>query len=424
MSDPIAARLGDHHLCLQHIGDDLLTTGAPTILIGGEVAARVTDLAICKGGPLDVVAIGEPTVLLAGQMAARFGDGTAHAGLIDEGCPTVIIGKMTAADKRMRYLERLRLIAAAREKAASMPNGPEKDKLSNAAERLATNNKAVEDGKLCNSVYQTEGAPEGWHRLTQDELPDSLKGATFHDPSSGFYADLYRSEIDGSYRLVYRGTEFETMKQWQGNDWLWGNTQGAGIPATQYTQAVDLARQVGGVYGDNLSLTGHSLGGGLASAGALASGRPANTFNAAGLSPLTYHWYGLDKNQAGNLVNVYQTDGEILTTLQEHSPVAGAMPDAIGNKHPLEAVNMTTNPDGSYSFSPRPDAPKMPEQAPRKWYDWINPVDQFNRAKDWVSGQIDEKKAWAAEATERHGMHVQGIEKQKADDSATLKGML
>jgi type VI secretion system secreted protein VgrG len=379
---------------------------------------------VCKGGPLDAVTIGEPTVLLEGQMAARFGDGTAHAGLIDAGCPTVVIGQMTAADKRMRYMERLKLIAAARAKAASMPNGPEKDRLSQAAERLASNNQVVEDAKLAKDVYNTQGAPEGWHRLTPDELPDSLKNATFHDPSSGFYAELYRSEIDGSYRLVYRGTEFETFKQWQGNDWLWGNTQGAGIPATQYSQAVDLARQVGATYGDNVTLTGHSLGGGLASAGALASGRHANTFNAAGLSPMTYHWYGLDKNQAGTLVDAYQTDGEILTQLQEHSPVSGAMPDAIGNKHPLPAVNMTQNPDGSYSFSPRPDAPKAPEAAPRHWYDWINPVDQFNRAKDWVKGQIDEKSAWAKEATTRHGMHIEGVESQKADDTATLKGML
>ena len=424
MSDPIAARLGDHHLCLQHIGDDLIAPGAPTILIGGAIAARATDLAMCKGGPLDTVTIGEPTVLLTGKMAARFGDGTAHAGLIDEGCPTVIIGKMTAADKRMRYMERLRLIAAAREKAASMPNGAEKDKLSQAAERLAENNKAVEDARLAKDVYNTSGAPEGWHRVTPDELPDSLKDAVFHDDGSGFYSDLYRSEIDGSYRLVFRGTEVETGLQWSGNDWLWGNSQGAGIPATQYTRAVDLARQVDGVYGGNLSYTGHSLGGGLASAAALATGNSANTVNAAGLSPMSDFWYNLDSDQAADLVTAYQTDGDILTVLQEDSPIAGLMPDAVGNRHPLPAVNMTQNADGSYSFSPRPPAPKAPQAEPRKWYDWLNPVDHFNRGKDWLSGQIDEKKAWATEGAARHSNHIEGIESQKAEDTATLQGML
>lgn len=186
MSDPIAARKGDHHLCPQHVGADILPACAPTILVGGQPAARVTDLVECKGAPPDIIQIGEPTVLLEGKQAARFGDGTNHGGLIDEGCPTVVIGSMTDAAKRMRLLERLRLIDAARKKAATMPPGAERDKLNNAANRLAQNNKAVEDARLVSDVYNTSGAPPGWTRLNQADLPPELRNATLHDPKSGF----------------------------------------------------------------------------------------------------------------------------------------------------------------------------------------------------------------------------------------------
>lgn len=421
MSDPIAARKGDHHLCLQHLGKDILPVCAPTILVGGEPAARVTDLLECQGGPPDIIQIGEPTVLLEGQMAARFGDGTNHGGLIDEGCPTVVIGKMTAPDKRMRLMERLRLIAAAREKAASMPPGAERDRLSAAAERLAQNNKAVEDARLSMDVYKTSGAPEGWSRVDPSEMPPSLRNATFDDPSTGFYSDLYRSEIDGSYRLVMRGTEFETWKQWNGNDWLWGNfSQGLGFEGQQYTQAVELSRQVGAVYGGNASITGHSLGGGLASAGSLASGMPANTFNAAGIHSDTYGRYGLDPSRANGQINAYQVDGDILTWAQQQSPIAGAMPDAIGTKHPLNAVNQ--NPDGSFTARQWPPEPSF--KKPEHWTGWLNPFGMGKRAGEWAKAEAQQELAWFGEATERHSTHIAGVEQEKSMDTATIQGML
>lgn len=421
MSDPIAARKGDHHLCLQHVGKDILPPCAPTILVGGEPAARVTDLLECQGAPPDTIQIGEPTVLFEGQQAARFGDGTNHGGLIDEGCPTVIIGAMTCPDKRMRLMERLRLIDAARKQAAEMPPGAERDRLSNAAERLAQNNRAVEDGRLASDVYNTTGAPEGWTRLSQDQLPPELQNATLHDPSSGFYADIYRSDIDGSYRLIMRGTEFETWKQWDGNDWLWGNvSQGMGFEAQQYTQAVELSRQVADVYGDNVSIAGHSLGGGLASAGSLASGLPANTFNAAGIHEDTFERYGLDPTQSNGLIDAYQVDGDILTWAQQDSAISGLMPDAIGTTHGLNAVNM--NPDGS--FTPRQWPAEPTFQKPDHWTGYLNPFGMGRRAGEWARAELEQEKAWYGEAIERHSTHVAGIEQQKSEDLSTIQGML
>jgi uncharacterized Zn-binding protein involved in type VI secretion len=92
---PPAARLGDMHVCpiVPHDGGPVLPPCEPTVLIGFQPAARVTDLARCVGPP-DVIAMGSPTVLIGNLMAARIGDPMVHGGVIVMGCPTVIIGQV------------------------------------------------------------------------------------------------------------------------------------------------------------------------------------------------------------------------------------------------------------------------------------------------------------------------------------------
>ncbi|QRP62905.1 PAAR domain-containing protein [Rhodanobacter sp. FDAARGOS 1247] len=93
---PPAARLTDMHVCpmftgpVPHVGGPISGPGAPTVLIGGLPAARVTDMAVCAGPP-DLIAMGSFKVLIANMPAARMGDMTAHGGTIVLGCPTVII---------------------------------------------------------------------------------------------------------------------------------------------------------------------------------------------------------------------------------------------------------------------------------------------------------------------------------------------
>ena len=95
---PPAARLGDMHTCplvnglVPHVGGPISGPCALNVLIGGQPAARISDMAICVGPP-DVVAVGSPTVIIAGSPAARLGDATAHGGIIMTGMPTVIIGE-------------------------------------------------------------------------------------------------------------------------------------------------------------------------------------------------------------------------------------------------------------------------------------------------------------------------------------------
>jgi uncharacterized Zn-binding protein involved in type VI secretion len=395
----IAARLGDHHLCPQHAGGDAQPACAPTVLIGGEPAARAGDCMACAGSAPDVIKMGEPTVLIAGKEAARFGDPTVHAGLIDDGFPTVVIGKTRAEAKRLRLMERLKLIDAARKKAATMPDGPEKDRLLGAADRLARDNQAVESARLSQSVGADSGAPEGFRRITGDELPPALRNATFQS-SSGFYSALYQNEIDGSYVLAYRGTQVTSIK-----DWVLGNTQNLGFDARQYSEAVNLAKQVEAVYGSNLKIAGHSFGGGLASASSLATGVPADAFDPAGLHENTFERYGLDRGQAGSLVNTYETEGDILTSAQHASH--GLLPNEVGNIHRLKAVDVSTGPDGRPVFTPH----SAPHTEAHGLLGHLTAP--FKNAKDKL-----------ADAFDLHNVQhvIDGLEAEKTQDIATLQG--
>ena len=86
-----------------------IITGAPTVLIGGLLAARATDqsvpcvLAGCLPGGPGMIAKGSTSVLVAGLPAARVNDMTSHAAcvapipspigkVLPPGCPTVMIG--------------------------------------------------------------------------------------------------------------------------------------------------------------------------------------------------------------------------------------------------------------------------------------------------------------------------------------------
>jgi uncharacterized Zn-binding protein involved in type VI secretion len=64
-----AARVGDMHTCplvngvVPHVGGPILPPGAPMVLIGGMPAARMTDMCTCVGPP-DTIVKGCPTVLI------------------------------------------------------------------------------------------------------------------------------------------------------------------------------------------------------------------------------------------------------------------------------------------------------------------------------------------------------------------------
>ena len=95
-----AARITDMHVCpmvtpgvppIPHVGGPIVGPCAPTVLIGGLLAARVTDQCVCVGPP-DIIVMGSTTVLITSLPAARVMDQCAHGGMIVLGEFTVLVG--------------------------------------------------------------------------------------------------------------------------------------------------------------------------------------------------------------------------------------------------------------------------------------------------------------------------------------------
>lgn len=72
--------------------------------------------------------------------------------------------------------------------------------------------------------------------------------------------------------------------------------------------------------GQNIDIAGHSLGGGLASATSMGSGKAGWTFNAAGLNAGTVEKYGGKILGSTDNIQAYRVEGELLTKIQEVNP--------------------------------------------------------------------------------------------------------
>lgn len=207
--------------------------------------------------------------------------------------------------------------------------GPQPQTIDRALAALVFDNYAVAAERRGLVPDPVPPLPGSWARMGDDELRAvGIDPALQHDGKSGFDASFYR-DGDGNVALVYAGTD-------QGRDWKHNFGQGLGIKDAQYDQAIALAREAKLAFGDNLVLSGQSLGGGLAAAASMVNEIPAVTFNAAGVHDRTVERYGVDadvvKQQANDgLVRHYVVENDILTHLQENAfPLNLAMPDAPG----------------------------------------------------------------------------------------------
>lgn len=123
-----------------------------------------------------------------------------------------------------------------------------------------------------------------------DNLPILPDGWTLAEPLHkdnflGFAYGVFRNP-SGEIVLSYAGTN-------EGVDWVSNVIAGIGlVPAPQLTAAAKAYLDAKATYGSNITLTGHSLGGGLTSVVATWFDRPAVIFDAApfqlsALSPTT-----------------------------------------------------------------------------------------------------------------------------------------
>ncbi|MEE7560917.1 DUF2974 domain-containing protein, partial [Xanthomonas sp. Kuri4-2] len=173
--------------------------------------------------------------------------------------------------------------------------------------------------------------PGHWARMDDAALRQAgIDPGLLHDAKSGFDAGLYR-DPQGHVVVALCGTD-ETK------DWKHNIGQGLGFDDAQYGSAIRLAKEARQAFGSEVVLSGHSLGGGLAAAAAMASNTPAITYNAAGVNSRTLEREGLDAAAAkayaaDGLIRGYHVKNELLTHLQEDSlPLKWAMPNAAGHQ--------------------------------------------------------------------------------------------
>ncbi|MBJ6979797.1 DUF2974 domain-containing protein [Luteimonas sp. MC1895] len=209
---------------------------------------------------------------------------------------------------------------------------------------------------MANDVYaadnpQTEQALQdaGWQRLEPSADGSALVDAAGNeipiDPAllstaEGFDAAIYQNE-QGQYVVAYRGTDdWGLAPSGDADD---NGLQGLGFETGQYRDAVALAEAAQRAFGEgNVAFTGHSLGGGLASAASLATGIPGVTFNAAGISDQTLESLGFNPNavrddaaDSGQLRR-YIVNGDPLNAAQQDVPLIPLLnmspPNAVGHE--------------------------------------------------------------------------------------------
>ena len=135
--------------------------------------------------------------------------------------------------------------------------------------------------RLAQAAYEKgDPIPDGWRKISDDELAELGIDPSELDTKYGMQATVYQN-ADGKYVLAFRGTELDREP---GKD-LGNDIAGGAFTSFQVNEAINVSTKLAKAVGpENLDFTGHSLGGELASAGALATGGKAVTFNAAGLS--------------------------------------------------------------------------------------------------------------------------------------------
>jgi pimeloyl-ACP methyl ester carboxylesterase len=157
-----------------------------------------------------------------------------------------------------------------------------------------------------------------------------------------FKADVYQdfSAGEDQYILSYRGTDLGST-----SDWIANFKQGIGLSTAYYDTAMQIAfaiSQLDAFDDNNVTIVGHSLGGGLASAAAVVIGFPAYTFNAAGMNSNTlneqlYVGSTANYNNAASFIKAYYVDKDVLSAFQDNfsfnlPPVTYDPPSAIGQR--------------------------------------------------------------------------------------------
>ena len=194
---------------------------------------------------------------------------------------------------------------------------------------------------------------EGYEKLNVEEMDKlGVKSTELNDTKTGFKADIYKDN-NGDYVLVYRGTysdpdhpENDLIHDWS-KEWTDDNMkQGLGMGSKQYEKSIDIAKRVNRnkPKDKQLTIAGHSLGGGLATAAGAATGSKTYAFCPAGVHPNTYKMYGV-QNPNTSKVHTYYSNQDFLNMASNNLSL---MPKAAGERimlHTLDSFDFTKGHD-------------------------------------------------------------------------------
>lgn len=304
-----------------------------------------------------------------------------------------------------------------------------------AADRLAQDNQAVELARLSENSYAqypnndfkypdgSVAAPPGWSVVPKEEL--EAKGMSIKDFEKA-RAVAYRTPEDwpGGQKTViaFRGTaDLE--------DAIVDHDQAMALETDQYKASERLGEMAQKRMGNDLLVTGHSLGGGKAQAAGAAGGFQGMMFNSAGLHPDTV---------GGNMPSPvqfiqYRTTGDPLTGAQNNAAVQTAILGIVG---PLGVVGggVVKLADGAMKLVGLDGLSKQTTDYADKAFKALpramRNVFETGRALPPAVGPVHEVKALDAQGEEYSKLNllkqhsitsaVNGIEAEKTQDVATL----
>ncbi|NVK29823.1 MAG: DUF2974 domain-containing protein [Gammaproteobacteria bacterium] len=132
------------------------------------------------------------------------------------------------------------------------------------------------------------GAPAGYTRINLANVENGLNAAVFYNNQEAI--------------LAFRGSELGLK------DWITNGEQAKGKAPTQYKDAVKIAKQFKRAFPNHkLLMTGHSLGGGLATTATLFTGIESITYNSAGVADVVLNWVKRKLRQNGLPANLWKT---------------------------------------------------------------------------------------------------------------------
>lgn len=170
---------------------------------------------------------------------------------------------------------------------------------------------------------------------------------------TGFHAEMYYNKITGEYTIAFEGTNATELADIKADAMIGFNEvskqHDLAMRIAEYINNLDLPDNV------KINVTGHSLGGSLASVVGLATGLPTYTYNSAGVNRAMAEKYGFGDMSTCSNIKAYQSNTDPLTSVQEgflKPIVVGTVISVVSGVDPLKGTELTVETAKGNTASP------------------------------------------------------------------------